>query len=191
MVKENQRVRITKQIFQNTLIKLIEKKNLYEITVSELCKACELNRSTFYKHYNTVIDIVNEMQEEFFEQSQRCINGIDLISTDGIVSPIYSLLCFYKDHPEASSFLLNHLPNKDLPLKAIKLSFEKINKLIVESELIKSSQSTYLLNYIIYGSLSIVKGWVNSGFVESPMDMANMIYTTSINALGLSVNDFD
>ena len=52
--KNNQRFRLTKRLFHESLIRLLQKKPLYEITVSQLCSDSELNRSTFYKYYENV-----------------------------------------------------------------------------------------------------------------------------------------
>ena len=62
--KENQRMRLTKLLFKNALITLLQKKTIYQISVTELCDAAELNRSTFYKYYENVRDIVTELQKE-------------------------------------------------------------------------------------------------------------------------------
>ncbi len=50
-IKENQRVRLIKALFHNSLINLLKNKMLYEITITELCSEAGLNRSTFYKYY--------------------------------------------------------------------------------------------------------------------------------------------
>ena len=65
---ENQRVRLTKKLFRDSLIALLRKKKIYQITVSELCAAAELNRSSFYKHYGNVYDVLAELEEDFLAQ---------------------------------------------------------------------------------------------------------------------------
>ena len=42
------------------LISLLKKKSFEYITVSEICKTAGVNRSTFYLHYETVSDLLNE-----------------------------------------------------------------------------------------------------------------------------------
>ena len=42
------------------LISLLKKKPLEYITVSEICQTAGVNRSTFYLHYETVGDLLNE-----------------------------------------------------------------------------------------------------------------------------------
>ena len=45
------------------LIALLEKKDLEYITVKEICEEADVNRSTFYLHYETVGDLVDETTE--------------------------------------------------------------------------------------------------------------------------------
>ena len=42
------------------LIALLEQKDLEYITVKELCHQAGVNRSTFYLHYETIADLLNE-----------------------------------------------------------------------------------------------------------------------------------
>ena len=45
------------------LLALLEKKDLEYITVKEICHQAGVNRSTFYLHYETITDLVNETLE--------------------------------------------------------------------------------------------------------------------------------
>ncbi len=71
------------------LISLLEKKNLEFITVKEICETAGVNRSTFYLHYETISDLMNETVEmvdkrflSYFSQRERDVlpemNGADL-----------------------------------------------------------------------------------------------------------------
>ena len=42
------------------LISLLKKKPFEYITVSEICETAGVNRSTFYLHYETIVDLLNE-----------------------------------------------------------------------------------------------------------------------------------
>lgn len=50
------------------LIALLEKKDLEFITVKEICEKAGVNRSTFYLHYETIADLVNETAEGINER---------------------------------------------------------------------------------------------------------------------------
>ena len=47
---------------------LLEKKDFAYITVKEICEAAGVNRSTFYLHYETVSDLLNESVEHMNRQ---------------------------------------------------------------------------------------------------------------------------
>ncbi len=47
---------------------LIEKKDFAYITVKEICAAAGVNRSTFYLHYETVADLLEECSHHILEQ---------------------------------------------------------------------------------------------------------------------------
>lgn len=59
--KENQRVVLTKRLLREALVSLMEEKEIDRISVSELCALAGINRSTFYKHYGSQYDVLEEM----------------------------------------------------------------------------------------------------------------------------------
>lgn len=58
---ENQRVRITKEMIRQALIDLLQRKDIVDISVRELCAKAEVNRTTFYKYYGTPQDVLDEI----------------------------------------------------------------------------------------------------------------------------------
>lgn len=54
------------------LIALLEVKDLEYITVKEICEKAGVNRSTFYLHYETISDLVNEAMENVNRRFQAC-----------------------------------------------------------------------------------------------------------------------
>ena len=49
--KLDRRTKYTKDIIKKSLLKMVKKKPFEKITVTEICKICEINRGTFYIHY--------------------------------------------------------------------------------------------------------------------------------------------
>ena len=67
----NKRKRDSQEKIERVFIELIQTKELNEITVSDICKKADLNRSTFYANYIDVYDLVDKikdrMMEDFFD----------------------------------------------------------------------------------------------------------------------------
>lgn len=79
--KENQRIALTKRLLKESLLRLMEKKNIRNITVSELCEEAQINRSTFYNHYGCPADVLKEMEigmvRDLDEISRRSCSGTE------------------------------------------------------------------------------------------------------------------
>ena len=56
----------------NALIALLEVKDLEYITVKEICQKAGVNRSTFYLHYETIADLVNEAMKNIDARFLSC-----------------------------------------------------------------------------------------------------------------------
>ena len=50
----------TAKKMDKALISLLEEKSFEYITISEICKKANVNRSTFYLHYENMVDLLNE-----------------------------------------------------------------------------------------------------------------------------------
>ena len=57
----------TKDLIRKEFIKLLNKKKLHNITVTELAKACNIERKTFYYHYENLTELVKEIFDEELE----------------------------------------------------------------------------------------------------------------------------
>ncbi|MBQ7117468.1 MAG: TetR/AcrR family transcriptional regulator, partial [Clostridia bacterium] len=72
--KESRRVKMTKMLLKDSLIDLMKDKSIHSISIKDVCDGADINRSTFYRHYNTqyelyddiIQDIMNDMLEVFY-----------------------------------------------------------------------------------------------------------------------------
>ena len=75
------------------LIALLEQKDLEYITVKEICRQAGVNRSTFYLHYETISDLVNETIEMinqrflsyFPQQKEAILNNLESGGRDELI----------------------------------------------------------------------------------------------------------
>lgn len=63
-MKQEEKTLQTKKALTASLKQKLEKKPISQITVSELCLACDLNRKTFYYHFEDIFDLFKWMLEE-------------------------------------------------------------------------------------------------------------------------------
>lgn len=71
MKKVDTRVQFTKNRLQEALLSLLQEKPIDRITVKELCDKADLNRSTFYLHYDSPHSLLKELEQTFLEAHRK------------------------------------------------------------------------------------------------------------------------
>lgn len=67
-MKQDLRIAVTKRMIQEALLRLLKTKPLDKIKVNELCSESGVNRATFYRHYQTLLDVLREIEMDFIRQ---------------------------------------------------------------------------------------------------------------------------
>lgn len=93
----NKRGQETVQKIEEAFVTLLQEKLLHEVEVSELCELAQINRSTFYAHYNDVEALANAFAEKTEKILSNTCPLFKLLTTEqasGIMTAIkYSSKC--------------------------------------------------------------------------------------------------
>lgn len=73
MEKENQRVALTKRLLQEGLLRLLSRKELKKINITELCAEAGINRVTFYRHYSCPHEILLEIERDLLNKLKHIV----------------------------------------------------------------------------------------------------------------------
>jgi len=91
----DRRVRRTKKAIHDSILEILAKKPLTEITVTELCNKADINRKTFYIYYNTPTDVFNEYLElfatrlkDFLDEFSKEMNVFTIELIFSLVTPL-------------------------------------------------------------------------------------------------------
>jgi len=63
----NKRRKESQQKIEMIFTKMLEEKELYQISVTEICKQANMNRSTFYANYEDVYDLAKQIKTHLLE----------------------------------------------------------------------------------------------------------------------------
>lgn len=181
--KDNQRVRLTKQLLRESLIRLLREKPLYEITVSQLCTESEINRSTFYKHYGNVRDIYEEIEQEVITKSEQCIQAVNSLEKESVLLPLEQLLLYIQQHADLYKLLMQNSADGEFSYKLIRDAMDFVHRI---PQLLREEwegQEEYCFSYIISGSIAVIQKWIQGGAEESPYEIASLIYSLAVDLL--------
>lgn len=164
-MKENQRVRLSKQLLRNSLIDLLKDKNINKISVREICDHAEINRTTFYKYYGSQYDLLLDMENILLTQ-------LEFYLKDGNQDMI-NIITFIDDNIELCRILLNNNVDPDFPDKILyhPLIKERVSEIIT-----KEHSKTYLEYYhrfLVNGCYNVIKYWLNKANRETPEELCN------------------
>ncbi len=168
------------------LISLLKKKPLEYITVSEICETAGVNRSTFYLHYETIGDLLNETTRyllndflSYFLTDTKSIS-INLMNCelDELVfigdKHLTPYLTYIKDHKEVFATALLH--NKTLGFEDVyKRMFEHIFNPILDRFHYSANDRPYVMMYYLNGINAIVSEWLKNGCDKSTDEISKII----------------
>ena len=72
----DRRVKYTKMVLKNSLIKLMQEKPISRITIKAICEDADVNRSTYYSHYQDQFDQLNRIEMEFIDGINEYLDSL-------------------------------------------------------------------------------------------------------------------
>lgn len=76
----------SRRLICDALLELLSEKPLERITVTDIAKRADVNRGTFYLHYDNVNDVIDELQETLITQMDQYFDDKDIpFTTDNIM----------------------------------------------------------------------------------------------------------
>ena len=168
------------------LIALLEEKDLEYITVKEICRQAGVNRSTFYLHYETIADLVEEALEminrrflSYFPQQEDSVVG-DLGSRDReelvLVTREYLLpyLRFIRDNKRVYRAAFRNPGGMRTEAR-----YEGLKQYILHPILarfaIPEAHQPYYIAYYVEGIMAIVKEWLRKDCSDEVETVARII----------------
>ena len=159
------------------LISLLKVKDLEYITVKEICEKAGVNRSTFYLHYETIDDLVNEAIETMNQRFMSYFADTKGIAEELNHTDLSNLVLITRNYLEP--YLRFVSENKDLYRVAFRnpremlanVKYGYIKKYIIEPILkrfgVPEVYWRYYIAYYIDGTMAIIKEWLETDCQDS------------------------
>lgn len=162
--KNNRRRRASQEKIEKAFVELLQTCKIKDITVSDLVKMTELNRSTFYANYVDIFDLADKTREKLeaefsnlfadynsANEHQGALRMFTHIKENQLFYQTYFKLC-YDD---------KHLISIYDPTRAEQEHFDRNLK--------------YHIEFFRNGLNAIIKLWLAGGCKESPEEMAEVL----------------
>lgn len=171
---QDHRVRITKMLLQESLIKLLRDKPIAKITVREVCEQAGINRATFYAHYHDLDDLNKEIERGLAKAVTDAIFSMPgTASIERFCGEICRIIVENRGWCEV---VFGENGDPELPVRIIEnLRVDCIATWSRDYPNVPQSHLESLYTFAANGSLAVVSQWVQSGMKQSPEDVAAFI----------------
>lgn len=168
----------TAELMDSAFLDLLQEKPLEFITIKEICVRACVSRSTFYLHYESIVDLLEEsvrlVLDRFFnafgdEATENIQSSILENRKDGLmlVTPSYlkPYLEFIRDNRKLFSALIEN--SKAMQLEAI---YSRMEQSTIEPILdrfgIAENDRHYYMSFYLSGCMAIIEEWVKTGCTD-------------------------
>lgn len=163
--KNNRRRRESIERIKKVFIELLQTKELHEITVSDICKRCELNRSTFYANYADIYELADKVGEDlerevdllYETETTQSFNSNDYLKLFRHIKENQLVYCTYFKLGYDNQFKLKYYD-----IHQAKQHFD-------------NQHIEYHIEFFRSGLNAIVKKWLADGCKETPEEMDEII----------------
>lgn len=174
------------------LIELLEKKDFEYITIKEICEKAEVNRSTFYLHYENTSDLLAETTSyitdsflSYFTIDKDTAN-FDFDKTElkdlFFITPEYTVpyLTYIKENRRVFKTSLKHIGSMNF-----EGVYDRMFKYIFDPVLARfnfpENERKYIMKFYLTGVTALVNEWINNDCTDSIEMISNVIVKCIIN----------
>ena len=168
--KNNSRYKMSSEKIENTFLNLLEKYKYEDITISQICKHSNINRSTFYCHYTDINDLIIKVEQKFAIKTAGIFNFGERRSHTAMIE----MFTFVKNNKYFYKAFLN-IPYTTFAEATTKTKcIENVGK----NSNIKSSINKgifYRASFFGAGIKEMCRIWLEGDCEESPEKMASLL----------------
>ena len=157
----DKRIIKTKKVIYSSLNKILLKKEIGDISITELCESAQISRKTFYLHYSSIYDVIEEqfaILDEDIETRiisfKKCISGDENVCFQNIIIEEMlkkeQLICGLSLQKN-DSLLKSQYCQKQIDI---------IARLLMEKFEIKKDQSILYSNFIVTTIWTCLRNWM-------------------------------
>lgn len=177
---DGRRVKMTKRLLKQSLIELMHEKSLHDISIKDICAGADVNRSTFYRHYNTQF----ELYDDILEDITMDIAGIyascagEDYTAQGFLTEILKYIEVNRE-----TFLVVLSGNSNVSMGE---TFNRFTNRFIDAEN-ASELSVYIIQFVAAGMTSFLWTWLNKEKRRSAEDVALIISSIMTHGIKRSV----
>lgn len=171
----------------NHLIDLLDIKTIHQISVTEIVDNIGISRMTFYRHFSTKYDILEQLSEKILKGFIVTVRKSEDALDGSLTTPISLRNEFYSHTLRTTHYLYEHrkyilaLSSEKgqtdfIPLLRetfFNIFFHVIKK--SSKQISKNKLSSFYISYVAWGIIGVFEEWMRDSFDCSPEEIAGVM----------------
>lgn len=172
--KNNQRFQQTEKNIRDIFLKILEKKDISKITVKEICRSANINRTTFYLHHEDIYELMKCIESDMYHYFTIIftIPGKDYSLRERFLQ----LFSFIKEHQD---FYRVYLSSQNQPrifdYALLQYSDLRLQKFMQQSEINSPIEYEYCQTFFIACLTAVIQKWLNGNCLESEDELLHLL----------------
>ncbi|MFJ5771042.1 TetR/AcrR family transcriptional regulator [Psychrobacillus sp. NPDC093180] len=178
-IYQDRRIRKSKAALKESLIAIMKEKDFKEISITDIVQTADLNRGTFYKHYQykeelleeAIDDVIKDLIDSYREPYQE----VEVL----IVSKLSSSTIKIFDHVEKHSNFYSLLVKSNVLFELQKRICDELKKLVLQDitnhPLQHNINANLIASYQAHAIWGMINEWIQSEFIYSASYMAEQL----------------
>lgn len=180
----DRRIKYTKMVLKESLIKLLKDKPISRITIKEICTAADINRATYYSHYTDQFDQLKQIEMEFVSEINYYLDNF--CPDEGDPNQILlteKIFEYLSQNGELCRVLLGKNGDMDFQSNILKIISKRTIDEWQKNRHMEQLKSEYAYTFIATGCVGVIKKWLFEDSERTPQEMAKLICDLTNNGL--------
>jgi AcrR family transcriptional regulator len=173
----NRKTRYTRMVLRDSLIELMAQKPITKITIKEICENADVNRTTFYAHYQDQYDLLLQIEEETLVYFDDMLNKYNnKLNKREVIEMLEKMLHYIASNHNSIQVLLSENGDIGFQKKVFKrfAQHELVLKYLAEEKFEEKTTGYYYV-YVINGSVGLIQHWLKNNMDMPVPELARIL----------------
>ncbi len=172
--KEDRRVKYTKMVLRQSLLELLREQPIAKLTVTDLCARADINRNTFYTHYESPLDLLRQIEDELYDEIMRSLERSLFSRT--INNFLLEICQSIQANGDLCGIIISEHGDKEFLKRLLYVAHDwSITEWGTHASAPDRDQMEFLYTFAANGSIAVIEAWIRDGMRKSPQEIATFL----------------
>lgn len=174
--RTDRRVLYTKMFLRESLLELMREKPIGKITPTELCRRADINRNTFYAHYDSPEALLKSVEDDLYDQINRSLAEM---GGGNLLAMLTEICQSIQKNGDLCKVLFSDHGDKEFLRRIVGIARDRCMAEWRSLGMAGDGQMEMLYHYTASGSVAVIEQWIQEDMKANPEEIARFIAKAS------------